>query len=68
VERSFDGTFAWTICLSVGRSVCLSAKCIVAKQLIGSGCRFVWGGEWSQSKDRSIRWVVIGEGEGAVLG
>ena len=35
----------WTICrLSVGRPVCLSAKCIVAKRLSGSGCR--WDGEW----------------------
>jgi len=30
------------ICLSVSRSVCLSAKCIVAKRLSGSGCRLGW--------------------------
>jgi len=28
----------------------------------------VWGGERSQSRDGSIRWVDIIEGEGAVLG
>ena len=28
-----------SVCRSVGRSVCLSAKCILAKG-IGSGCRF----------------------------
>ena len=28
--------------LSVGRSVCRSAKCIVAKRLIGSRCRLRW--------------------------
>ena len=42
---------------SVGRSVCLCAKCIVAKRLSRSECRF--GGEEGRSWDRCIRWVVI---------
>jgi len=28
----------------------------------------VWDGEWGRSNDGCIRWVVIAEGEGAVLG
>jgi len=28
----------------------------------------VWGGEWHQSRDGCIRWMVIVEGERAVLG
>jgi len=28
----------------------------------------VWDGEWGRSRDRCSRWVVIVEGEGAVLG
>ena len=28
----------------------------------------VWGGEWGRSRDGCIRWVVIVEMEGAVLG
>jgi len=50
-----DGTIAWTIC----RSVCLSTKCIVAKRLSGSGCR--WDGMGV------LDGVVIVEGEGTVL-
>jgi len=30
------------VCVSVGRSVCLSGKCTVAKRLNGSGCRLGW--------------------------
>ena len=36
----------------------------MAKWLIGSGCHL--GGEWSQSRDRCIRWVHVPEEEGAV--
>jgi len=39
--------------LSVGMSVCLSAKCIVAKRLSVSGCR--WDGEWCRSRYGCIR-------------
>jgi len=42
-------TFASTVC----RSVCRSAKCIVAKWLIGSRCRL--GGEWGWSREGCIR-------------
>jgi len=28
----------------------------------------IWGGEWGRSRDGCIEWVVIVEGEGAVLG
>ena len=37
----------------------------MAKRLIGSDT--VWDGECGRSRDRCIRWVVIIEGEGAVL-
>jgi len=31
-----------SLCPSVGLSVCLAAKCIVAKRLSGSACRLGW--------------------------
>jgi len=37
-KHSWCGTFPWTIC----PSVCQSAKCIAAKQLIGSRCHLGW--------------------------
>ena len=43
-----------------------AAKCIVAKWLSGSRCRLGWS--VGSVKDGCIRWVVIVEGEGAVLG
>jgi len=54
--------------VSVGRSVCLSRKCTVAKRLTGSGC--VWGGEWGRWSDGCIRLgcVVIVEGKGHFWG
>jgi len=42
---------------SIDRSVGLSGKYTVAKQLSGSGCHL--GGEWDWSRDGCIRWVVI---------
>ena len=42
------------ICLSVGLSACLSAKCTVAKRLSGSGCH--WDCEWGRSRYGCISW------------
>ena len=41
-----------SVCWSVGRSVCLSRKCTVAKRLTGSGCHLGW---WVGSVE-GIRW------------
>jgi len=52
-------------------SVCLCASvCLSESVLWQNGCvdpDAVWDREWGQSNDGSIRWVVIIEGEGAVL-
>ena len=37
-------------------TVCQSGKCIVAKQLIGSGCRL--GGKWGRSRGGCTRWGI----------
>ena len=42
--------------LSVGRSVCLFTKCIVAKRLSGSDPDAVRDGEWGRSRYGCIRW------------
>ena len=53
--------------LSGGRSVCQSVgrstKCIVAKWLIGSGCRL--GGEWGWLKDGCIGGAYRRRGRGS---
>ena len=43
----------------------LSGKCTLAKRMIGSGCRL--GLRAGRSRDGCIRWLVIVEGEGAIL-
>jgi len=41
--------------LSVGRSLCVSAKCIVCGKM-ASGCGYRWDGEWGRSRYGCIRW------------
>jgi len=53
------------VCRSVGRSVCPES---VLWQIGWMDPDAVWDGEWGRSRDGCIRWVVIVEGEGAVLG